>query len=78
MTENKMYPFMGGIIEEVPAGEFQGFDERSGQPRTFTWKDHVKVTTRSGKVKLSGSAIKALVDVYKKESDFRTWVEKCE
>ena len=77
MTENKFYPYLGGVIEEVPAGEFQGIDQQTGVARTFTWSNHVKVTGRGMKAKLTGQAVRALVELYKKDADFRSWCDLC-
>lgn len=69
---------MGGAIEQVEAGQKEGMDPDTGAPRTFTWDRHIKVTGRKlYKCKLTGAAVKALVDTYKKESEFRDWCEKC-
>lgn len=75
MTDNKVHPFMGGNIEQVPAGETDIFDEQTGQMKHFTWKNHVKVTCILGKMKLNKAAVQALVNLYQEDTDFKTWVD---
>lgn len=78
LTENVTHAYMGGIIEEVQAGEMQGLDQQTGAARTFTWGNAIRVTGKGFKSKLSGTAVKALVELYKKDSSFRDWCDKCQ
>lgn len=75
--DNKYYPYNGGNIEEVPAGETDGISRETGQPVHFIWQNHVRVTGRSFKSKLNGVAVRAIVDLYEREESFREWCERC-
>jgi hypothetical protein len=77
MSDNRCLPFLGGTIEQVPAGEMQGVDQNTGQPRTFTWSNHIRVVSRLGKAKLNCEACKAIAKLLDEDPDFAAWVEKC-
>ena len=75
--KNPTLNYNGGTIEMVKAGEFTGVDQQTGQPAKFTWDDHIRVTSRIGKAKLTGEAVEALADKLKTSQEFREWVQKC-
>lgn len=77
MADNVVYPVMGGAVELAAAMEFTGQDQQTGAPKQVSLPDRIVVTHGRKKSTLDGFQVQALVDIYKKEADFRAWVEKC-
>lgn len=75
MEETTCFPFLGGNIELVPAGEMDGINRETGQPAHFTWSSHVRVTAKGIKSKLNGPAIRAICDLYVDNTEFKNWVD---
>lgn len=76
-TENVYHAFLGGTIEEVRAGTMDTVDDRTGQPKTVTWENSVRITAKKLKTKLTGEAVRALVELYNSDESFRAWCEQC-
>lgn len=75
--DNVTHAFMGGNVEEVKAGEMDGVDRETGQPRHFTWDNKVRVTGKGMKANLTGVGVKALVELYNSNDTFRDWCDRC-